>query len=173
MADRPTQQNVMLAILALDAYSRGANPQLQYATGNEGELARTIGTATWELSSTDLERAGKLDGAAAVGFSASHYDMDGKTIISYRGNRKRLSDNPGQLPKLRPDEWKGGEQLWIIDLAGEPAAVAGSLKLLAATQFNDKQVKMLLRDSDTGAARVAMLAESFANESGASAEVSA
>ncbi len=37
----------------------------------------------------------------------------------------------------------------------------------------DKQVKLLLRDSDTGAARVAMLAESFANESGASAEVSA
>lgn len=70
---------------------------------------------------------------------------------------KRLSENPGQRPRLRPDEWKAGEQLWIIDLAGEPAAVAGSLKYLAANEFKNKDVKMLLRDPQTGEARVVLL----------------
>lgn len=75
---------------------------------------------------------------------------------------KRLSDNPGQRPKLRPDEWKGGAQLWIIDLAGEPAAVAGSLKHLAANQFKGKDLKMLMRDPNTGEARVVKLEEMLA-----------
>lgn len=87
---------------------------------------------------------------------------------------KRLSENPGQRPRLRPDEWKGGDQLWIIDLAGEPSAVAGSLTRLAATQFNDKQVKMLLRDPEMGKGRVVKLGEAIAvgsqDEAGAVAQ---
>lgn len=85
---------------------------------------------------------------------------------------KRLSENPGQRPRLRPDEWKGGDQLWIIDLAGDPAAVAGSLKHLAATQFNDKDVKMLMRDPNTGEARVVMLGDAAAANSPESYEAS-
>ena len=87
---------------------------------------------------------------------------------------KRLSENPGQRPLLRPYEWKGGDQLWIIDLAGEPAAVAGSLKHLTATQFKDRHVNMLLRDPETGEARVVKLGEAIAvgsqDEAGAAAQ---
>ncbi|MEQ1714036.1 MAG: hypothetical protein ABL908_21935, partial [Hyphomicrobium sp.] len=85
MADRPTEQDVLLAILALDAYSRGANPQLCYSADEADVLAETIATATWLQSSDDLETAGKLAGAAAVGFGASQYKLAGKTVISYRG----------------------------------------------------------------------------------------
>lgn len=76
---------------------------------------------------------------------------------------KRLSDSPRQRPKLRPDEWKAGGQLWIIDLAGETAAVASSLKHLAANDFGDKNVKMLMRDPDSGAARVTWLRDMLAS----------
>ena len=34
MTETPTNKNVMLALLALDAYSRGDNPQLKYADGS-------------------------------------------------------------------------------------------------------------------------------------------
>jgi hemolysin-activating ACP:hemolysin acyltransferase len=70
---------------------------------------------------------------------------------------KRLSSNPWQRPRLRPDEWKVGDQLWIIDLAGYLSALASSLKHLAATQFKDSIVKMLMRDPKTGNARVVTL----------------
>lgn len=105
----------------------------------------------------------RLAGRRGGRFSASEYALDsGQKVISYRGNRKRLSENPGQRPRLRPDEWKGGDQLWIIDLVGEPAAVAASLKHLAANELKDKHVKMLMRDPEAGEARVVMLAEALA-----------
>ena len=79
MSDRPSQQNVLLALLAFDAYSRGVNPQLQYA-GNK-DLAQTIGSATWINVSDKL-----LSGATDAGFSASQYTLtSGETVISYRG----------------------------------------------------------------------------------------
>jgi hypothetical protein len=45
MPDRPTQQDVLLALLALDSYSRGDHAQILDKAG--GYLATTIGTADW------------------------------------------------------------------------------------------------------------------------------
>jgi hypothetical protein len=56
----PTQTDVMLALLTLDAYSRGTNPQLTYNQGTE--LSRQIGIATWTAGSDDIA------GAIAAGF---------------------------------------------------------------------------------------------------------
>lgn len=77
------EKDLVWAVLAMDAYSRGANPQLQYAP--DVKLAEAIGTATFTTNSDLLEQQGQLSSASAVGFSASHYEMDGKTVISYRG----------------------------------------------------------------------------------------
>src|SRR5207248_1012910 len=77
MATRPTQQDVLTALLAFDSYNRGDNPQIGNKDGSQ--LATAIGTATWVRVSDDLA------GAVAVGFSASQYNMLGTTVISYRG----------------------------------------------------------------------------------------
>jgi hypothetical protein len=47
MADHPTSQDVLLALLALDSYSRGENAQLLDKDGNP--LATTIGSELREL----------------------------------------------------------------------------------------------------------------------------
>jgi hypothetical protein len=78
MADRPTSQDVLLALLALDSYSRGENAQL--LNKDLSQLATTIGSANWNFDSDDME------GALSTGFSASKYTLtDGKTVIAYRG----------------------------------------------------------------------------------------
>ena len=92
MVDRPaTQQDVMLALLAYDAYSRGVKPQVLKA--NNDELPTEIGTAHWVQSSDDIP------GATAIGFSASEYTLSGgKTVISYRGTDFPVnSSDTGQL----------------------------------------------------------------------------
>jgi cytolysin-activating lysine-acyltransferase len=63
---------------------------------------------------------------------------------------QRLAAGPRQKPHLRPDEWKSGEHLWIIDAAGEASAVAAALARLAATQFKGKTVSVLLPQAQNG-----------------------
>jgi cytolysin-activating lysine-acyltransferase len=68
----------------------------------------------------------------------------------------RLGANPGQKIRLRPDEWKSGEHLWIVDLAGDPGVVAHTLQMLATTRFKDATVKLAMHDG-AGGARVETL----------------
>lgn len=49
-----TQQDVMLALLSLDAYSRGTVRQIER---DGGELSQNIGTATWSRVSDDIPGA--------------------------------------------------------------------------------------------------------------------
>ena len=55
MPTRPTQQDVSLALLAFDAYNRGANAQLMYT--DEQRLATTIGDADWQRNSDNIAAA--------------------------------------------------------------------------------------------------------------------
>lgn len=81
MTARPDQTDVMLALLAFDAYNRGSNTQLRYSSDEKDKLATTFGGAKLEIVSD-----GVLPPAAtSIGFSASSYTFDGKTVISYRG----------------------------------------------------------------------------------------
>ncbi|NOT72212.1 MAG: toxin-activating lysine-acyltransferase [Hyphomicrobium sp.] len=59
---------------------------------------------------------------------------------------QRLMANIGQKIRLRPDEWKSGDVLWIIDVAGDPTALAGALRQLAVTVFKDRSVKIVISD---------------------------
>ncbi len=83
MTDTPTDKNVMLALLSLDAYSRGENPQIKSRDGNP--LPDMIGKAVVDRLSRDVLGAT----ASTAGFSAASYKwaVDGaeQTIIAYRG----------------------------------------------------------------------------------------
>ncbi|MBF0454695.1 MAG: toxin-activating lysine-acyltransferase [Magnetococcales bacterium] len=46
-------------------------------------------------------------------------------------------------PRLRPDEWKGGDRLWLIDVVGPQEAQNELLKQLREKVFKGKKVKTL------------------------------
>ncbi|NKL67436.1 calcium-binding protein [Rhizobium leguminosarum] len=78
-----TDKNVMVALLALDAYSRGENAQLANIDGSP--LSERIGNVQFVMSSDDME----MPGATIAGFNASAYQWTvggtTETVIAYRG----------------------------------------------------------------------------------------
>lgn len=52
---------------------------------------------------------------------------------------KRLSANLTMPYRLRPDEWRSGEVLWLIDAIGEPKAVYHLLSQVRETSFTDSK----------------------------------
>jgi hemolysin-activating ACP:hemolysin acyltransferase len=55
---------------------------------------------------------------------------------------KKLSENLHLPIKLRPDEWRSGDVLWLIDAVGDPRAVPQLLKQLVETTFKGREVKL-------------------------------
>lgn len=61
---------------------------------------------------------------------------------------QRLLANPGQQIKLRPDEWKSGDHIWIVDVAGDPRTITDALARLAASLFKDGVAKLTVPTAD-------------------------
>jgi hemolysin-activating ACP:hemolysin acyltransferase len=55
---------------------------------------------------------------------------------------KKLSENLHLPMRLRPDEWRSGDVLWLIEAVGDPRAVPQLLKQLVETTFKGREVKM-------------------------------
>jgi len=57
---------------------------------------------------------------------------------------------PGpRQPRLHPDDWTSGDQLWLVDIIGPAEAVATGLKALSAGPF--KNAKVRVRKDASGA----------------------
>jgi hemolysin-activating ACP:hemolysin acyltransferase len=54
---------------------------------------------------------------------------------------KRLSENPIGPIRLRPDEWRSGEQMWVVAAVGDPRVTGGLLEQLRNTAFKERNVK--------------------------------
>ncbi|MCP4074469.1 MAG: hypothetical protein GY742_22525, partial [Hyphomicrobiales bacterium] len=84
-----SNQDVLYALLALDAYNRHFEPTKRKMSDVDGkQLSGQIGTAVFEASSDALENNNveQLSGSQAAGFSASYYTIGlTKELISYRG----------------------------------------------------------------------------------------
>jgi hemolysin-activating ACP:hemolysin acyltransferase len=61
---------------------------------------------------------------------------------------KRLSDNLNAPIRLRPDEWKSGETLWLVEAVGDGRVVLPLLKQLSESTFKNKEVKLRARSQD-------------------------
>ena len=55
---------------------------------------------------------------------------------------KKLSENLHLPIRLRPDEWRSGDVLWLIEAVGDQRAVPQLLKQLVETTFKERGVKM-------------------------------
>lgn len=61
---------------------------------------------------------------------------------------KRLSENPSVPIRLRPDEWRSGEVLWLIAVIGDPRVVPQMLKNLGEATFKGREVRTRGRSQD-------------------------
>jgi cytolysin-activating lysine-acyltransferase len=61
---------------------------------------------------------------------------------------ERLTQNAGAAMRLRPDEWKSGNILWLVGSVGQPRFVRHVLSQLVETTFKGRDVKIAGRDKD-------------------------
>jgi cytolysin-activating lysine-acyltransferase len=61
---------------------------------------------------------------------------------------KRLSENLTAPIRLRPDEWRSGDQFWVIAAIGEPKVLGGLLQQLQKAAFGDRSVKIRTAGED-------------------------
>jgi cytolysin-activating lysine-acyltransferase len=61
---------------------------------------------------------------------------------------ERLSREVSAPIKLRPDEWRSGDILWLVDVIGAPDAVRQLLTRLQSEAFKDRPVKVRRRGVD-------------------------
>jgi len=61
---------------------------------------------------------------------------------------KKLSENLHVPIRLRPDEWKSGDILWLVDAVGDPRAVPQVLKQLLETSFKGREAKVRAAGED-------------------------
>lgn len=61
---------------------------------------------------------------------------------------KKLSENLHVPIRLRPDEWKSGDILWLVDAVGDPRVVPQLLKQLLETSFKGREAKVRAAGED-------------------------
>ncbi len=61
---------------------------------------------------------------------------------------EKLSNNLDRSIRLHPNEWQGGEHLWLIDVVGAPQIVKGLMDQLGEKVFEGKGFKVRKRDKD-------------------------
>ena len=69
---------------------------------------------------------------------------------------KRLMEAKSAAPRLKPEEWKSGDILWLVHAAGETRFVRSVIDQLMKTTFKGRDVKVLASDRD-GNAKVHVL----------------
>ena len=50
--------------------------------------------------------------------------------------------------RLKPEEWRSGDHVWIIEALGEPKAITAMLQHLKQNEFKDRKVRMRVRGQD-------------------------
>jgi hemolysin-activating ACP:hemolysin acyltransferase len=58
---------------------------------------------------------------------------------------QRLSANLSEQLRLRPDEWKSGDILWLIEAVGDGRLLSNFLKNLQEKAFKSREVRVRLR----------------------------
>jgi len=61
---------------------------------------------------------------------------------------KRLSGNLERPARLRPDEWRSGDVIWVIDAVGPPKLIAAMLKRLSAGEWKGRTAKIRVRTKE-------------------------
>ena len=88
-------------------------------------------TGQYTVANTSLKQNGVTVPVAIALWASVSADVD-----------KKLSKNLHLPIRLRPDEWRSGDVLWLIEAVGDPRAVPQLLKQLVETTFKGREVKI-------------------------------
>jgi cytolysin-activating lysine-acyltransferase len=69
---------------------------------------------------------------------------------------RRIESDLSHRPRLRPEEWKCGENAWIVDLVGDLRGIAAAVEWLKARPFKERPAKIAV-SGPNGAVRVETL----------------
>lgn len=61
---------------------------------------------------------------------------------------QRLSHSIDLPIKLKPEEWRSGDIVWIVEAVGEPRVVTASLQHLKQNEFKNRLVRMRVKGAD-------------------------
>ncbi len=61
---------------------------------------------------------------------------------------RRIAESLDLPIRLKPEEWRSGENFWIIEALGDPKGVTAMLQHLKQNELKDKVVKMRVRSND-------------------------
>jgi hemolysin-activating ACP:hemolysin acyltransferase len=114
-----------------------------------------LATGMFALAEARAQASGPAFPAAAVLWGSVSRDVS-----------SRLAANLNAPIRLRPDEWRSGEILWVIAGIGDPRVVTGLLKQLAASTFKGRDVHIRATASD-GKPAVKLLSEIFSADEAA------
>lgn len=89
-----------------------------------------LATGMFALAEAKAQADGPAFPVAAMLWASVSPDVD-----------KRLSENLSSPIRLRPDEWRSGEQMWVIAAVGDPRVTASLLQQLGTTTLKDRRVK--------------------------------
>jgi cytolysin-activating lysine-acyltransferase len=84
-----------------------------------------------------IQDRGIVAPVAAVLWASVNADVD-----------KRLCEVPERPIKLKPDEWRCGDTVWIVEALGDQKAVTAMLQHLKQNELKDKVVRMKVRGQD-------------------------
>ena len=94
-------------------------------------------TGQFAIANVQAKEGGASMPAALVLWASVSPDVD-----------KKLSENLSGPMRLRPDEWKSGDILWLIEAVGDGRVVPGLLKQLSENALKGREVKMRVRGQD-------------------------
>lgn len=96
-----------------------------------------IATGQLRLAKAQIKAAGSTAPAGLVMWAKVSGEVD-----------RRLEADIAEPLELQPEDWKSGENVWLVDAVGEPAVVEKMLKQLMEQEWSGAKIKLRARGKD-------------------------
>jgi cytolysin-activating lysine-acyltransferase len=87
-------------------------------------------------------------------------------LVSEEVDRRLATQAAGPRMRLRPDEWRSGDVVWLIDAVGSAEGVRAGLRWLKEGPFSERAIK-LIGVEEAGRPKVQLLDDLFVTASSA------
>lgn len=71
---------------------------------------------------------------------------------------RRIRENPAAPIRLKPEEWKSGDILWVVDAIGDPKILQAMLEQTSAREWKGRAANIRMRAQD-GSMRIGQLTQ--------------
>ncbi len=118
-------------------FMRSRSHRFQMLADLEYLVVPAIATRQFRVAEGVSAEAGLVAPVAAVIWASVSAEVD-----------QRLAQALDQPIRLKPEEWKSGDIVWIVDTVGEPKAINALLQHLKQNEMKDSRVKMRVMGKD-------------------------